>query len=393
VSLVTNTLASFYIEENLKARERQAHGTAEFLRVQLGETKNRLDQQEQRVSEFKRRHMGELPEQLAANLATLEGLQAQLRLNADHQTRAIERRQTLASQLAEAETMLLPGATVVAAPTGQIIQPESPDARLVRLKEDLAALRTQFNEKYPDVVKLKGEVAALERQQAEAKTREPQEREKEAAAAPVAATPFVLRLREALSEAQADIKIYKGEEMRLRESIATYQARVEKVPRREQEFRELSRDYETTRDLYQSLLKRYEEAQLAESLEQRQKGEQFRLLDPALPNPDPAAPNRVKWFIAALVGSIALAVGSVMLAEHHDTSFHAIDDLRAFSAVPVLVSIPCIMTGADRRRRRWRMRLAASAAVIGLLLIVTSAYLVAHGNEGLVSLLARSGGS
>src|SRR3989441_13186701 len=44
VSLVTNTLASFYIEENLKARERQATGTAELLKVQLGETTKRLDE-------------------------------------------------------------------------------------------------------------------------------------------------------------------------------------------------------------------------------------------------------------------------------------------------------------------------------------------------------------
>src|SRR5437879_8677187 len=55
VAAVTNTLASFYIEENLKTRERQATSTAEFLKVQLGDTKRRLDEQEQRVSEFKRR--------------------------------------------------------------------------------------------------------------------------------------------------------------------------------------------------------------------------------------------------------------------------------------------------------------------------------------------------
>jgi uncharacterized protein involved in exopolysaccharide biosynthesis len=61
---VTNTLASFYIEENLKARERQATDTAEFLKVQLNETKKRLDEQEQRVSGFKRRHLGELPKQM-----------------------------------------------------------------------------------------------------------------------------------------------------------------------------------------------------------------------------------------------------------------------------------------------------------------------------------------
>src|SRR5438045_1286586 len=87
VARVTNTLASFYIEENLKARERQAAGTSEFLKVQLGETKERLDGHEQRVSEFKRRHLGELPQQMEANLATLEHLHTQLRLNAGNQTR------------------------------------------------------------------------------------------------------------------------------------------------------------------------------------------------------------------------------------------------------------------------------------------------------------------
>ena len=61
VALVTNTLASFYIEENLKVRERQAAGTAEFLQVQLEETKKKLDEQERQVSEFKMRHPGELP--------------------------------------------------------------------------------------------------------------------------------------------------------------------------------------------------------------------------------------------------------------------------------------------------------------------------------------------
>jgi len=100
VAEVTNTLASFYIEGNLKNRERQATNTAKFLKVQLAETKGRLDVQEQRVSEFKRRHLGELPQQLETNLATLERLYTQLRLNADNQTRAAERRQSLSSQLA-----------------------------------------------------------------------------------------------------------------------------------------------------------------------------------------------------------------------------------------------------------------------------------------------------
>src|SRR5438034_576350 len=346
VALVTNTLASFYIEENLKARERQATGTAEFLKVQLGETKKRLDEQEQRVSAFKRRYMGELPQQMETNLTTLERLHAQLRLNADNQTRAAERRQVLSSQLAEAESIL---SSPPGMPGGPAAPPESPELRLTRLKEELTKLRTQFSEKYPDVILLAAEVAALERKLADAKSRDAAG---EKPAAPQPATPYVLRLKEALSEAEADIKILKSEEGRLRDGIAAYQARVENVPRREQEFKELSRDYEGTRELYQSLSKRFEEAQLAESMEQRQKGEQFRVLDPAVPNPEPAAPNRVRLLVMALVGSLGLAAGAVALVEKADTSFHTLDELRAFSVVPVLVSIPRIVTETDRRRRQ-----------------------------------------
>ena len=394
VALVTNTLASFYIEENLKARERQAAGTAEFLKAQLAETKQRLDEQEQRVSEFKRRHIGELPQQMEANLGTLERLHTQLRLNADNQTRATERRQALSNQLAEAESLLATPA--LAAPVGGSGRPpsrsETIEARLAKSKEELAKLRTRFSDKYPDVVLLAAEISALERELADAESRDPK-REEKALPQATPLTPYVLRLKEALSEVEGETKVLKGEDKRLRDAIATYQGRIENVPKREQEFRELSRDYESTRELYQSLLKRSEEAQLAESMEQRQKGEQFRVLDPAVPKPKPAAPNRVQLFVIALLGSLGLAAGAVVLAEKIDTSFHTIDDLRAFSPVPVLVSIPLIVTHTDRRRRRWHLQLGASAAFVGLVAIVGLAYFAANGNEQLVSLMVRSGGS
>src|SRR5438445_6130218 len=262
VSLVTNTLASFYIEENLKARERQATGTAEFLKVQLGETKKRLDEQEQRVSAFKRRYLGELPQQMEPNLTALEHLHAQLRQNADSQTRANERRLTLSSQLAEAEG---------AGPGAQSELREA--ARLAQRKEDLSRLRIQFNENYPDVIMLAAEVAALERELAAATARQ-LKRNPEAKPTATPVTPYMLRLKEALGHLQTELKILKTEEARIRDGIASYQTRVDNVPRREQEYRELSRDYESTRELYGSLMKRYEEAQIAESMEQRQKGEQ-----------------------------------------------------------------------------------------------------------------------
>ena len=269
--------------------------------------------------------------------------------------------------------------------------PETPEARLARLRQELTALRAQFSEKYPDVIRLSAEVSALEREAMEAKSPDPSAEAKPAAPQATPSNPYVLRLKEGLREAEAEGKILKGEEKRLREAIATYQARVENVPRREQEFKELSRDYESTRELYQSLSKRYEEAQIAESMEQRQKGEQFRVLDPAVPSREPAAPKRMRLIVMALALSAGLAAGALVLTEQLDTSFHTLDDLRGFSTVPVLVSIPRIVTETDARRRRWRTRLALSAAMVGLVLIIGVAYFVASGNERLVLLLGSSG--
>jgi polysaccharide chain length determinant protein (PEP-CTERM system associated) len=372
VALVTNTLASFYIEENSKARERQATGTAEFLRVQLEETKKRLDQQERSVSEFKRRYLGELPQQMEPNLATLERLQMQLRLNTDGQTRAQERRSFLTAQLSEV------------APVGPTGTPESSSARLARLEQELTELRTRYSNRYPDVMQTEAEIAALRRQLTDASAKS-----KPKAAPPAVTSPTISRLREALTDVEAELKVLKAEDGRLRASIGTYQQRIENIPQREQEFKELARDYETTRELYQSLLKRHGEAQIAESMEQRQKGEQFRIIEPALPPKQPVA-NRLRLIAMTVVLSAALGAAVAILTEQLDASFHTVEQLRGHTSLPLLVSIPRMLTDADAHQSRTRFRVATIATGIGLVVLVGISYFVAHGNEQLVWLLARS---
>lgn len=367
VAQVTNTLASFYIEENLKARERQATGTAEFLRVQLTEAKRRLDEQEARVSALRRRYLGQLPQQMQSNLATLESLNQQLRINSDNQVRLVERRDQLATQLAQAR-----------ASSGD----ETDEMRLARLRRELAILRIKYTDLWPDIIRIKDEIGRLEKEIADPAPRPP-------ARASLPPTPEVVRVREALQAVETELKLAKQDEQRIRRAIDTYQTRVENTPKSEQEFLELTRDYEATRELYQTLSKRYDEALLAESMEQRQKGEQFRVLDSALPSSTPVAPRRSRLFLACIALSLALGAGAVVLAEMLDTSFHSSDDLRAYTTVPVLVSIPRIVTGADARRERWRFRFATVGIVVCLMVIAGSCYLFAHGNEELAQLLSR----
>jgi polysaccharide biosynthesis transport protein len=379
VAQVTNTLASFYIEENLKDRERQATGTADFLKGQVAETRKKLDGLETRVSEFRKRYLGELPQQMQANLVTFENLNSQLRLNNDSQIRAAERRDSLTALLAEAAS----SPQAFGAPAGAPSLNESHPARLVRIRQELASARARFTEEHPTVLRLKAQLAATES--------EPADSSGEATATAAASSPYVLRLRETLRATESEIKVLKTEEQRLRGAIAAYQARLENTPKREQEFQELSRDYESTKQLYDLLGKRYEEAQLAESMEQRQKGERFRMLDPAIASQIPAAPNRLRLFMVSLVLSLGLGAGALALAEMLDTSFHSASELREFSIVPVLVSVPRIVTDADRQRQRRRFRLVAAGATLGLIVLAGTSYFIGHGNEQLVQMLAGGG--
>jgi uncharacterized protein involved in exopolysaccharide biosynthesis len=98
---VANTLANLYVQENLAFREQVASGTSDFLEGQLGEVRKKLAAQEKRISEYKEKHLGELPEQREANFRTLERLQSQLAVVNETHRRAVERRQQLTQALAE----------------------------------------------------------------------------------------------------------------------------------------------------------------------------------------------------------------------------------------------------------------------------------------------------
>ena len=163
------------------------------------------------------------------------------------------------------------------------------------------------------------------------------------------------------------------------------------MPKREQEFQEIARDYETTKELYRSLKQRYEEALLGENVEQQQRGELFRIVEPAAVPDQPAAPRTGRLAALGLMASLGLAALAVMLAEQVDNSFHSLAELRAHVPAPVAAAIPRIVTPADERRGTRRLHLLAVSSAIALVVIVGLAWLIAAGNYDLVAFLARRG--
>jgi hypothetical protein len=199
----------------------------------------------------------------------------------------------------------------------------------------------------------------------------------------------VARLQDTLRSIETELKLAKQDDQRLRQGITAYQTRLDNAPKREQEYLDASRDYQGTKELYQTLSRKYDDALLSESMEQRQKGEQFRILDAALPSSMPAAPRRSRLLVAAVGLSLVLGAGTMVLMEVLDTSFHSSRDLRDYTTVPILVSIPRIVTEADARRGRWRFRLATVGVLVALVVVGGSSYLFAHGNEQLAQLLSQ----
>jgi polysaccharide chain length determinant protein (PEP-CTERM system associated) len=389
---VANELSDLYVQANFKYRERQAVGTSQFLESQLREVRDKLQDQERRITAYKERYMGELPEQRDVNLRTLERLQQQLQLAYENNRRSNERRQLITQALAEIDQT----SGLSASAAGPSVTPaESTAARLMLLRQELAQMQSRYNDKYPDVVAMKEQIEGLEARLAQeqaaaaaqpkptATKRDPRRRE-----APQ--NPYVVSLLQQLDQANVDAKTTSEEIANLNAQIATYQRRLENTPKREQELAIITRDYEANKELLRSLQAKLGEAGIAAELEQRQKGEQFRIIDPATIPERPAGPNRLRLLLVGVVLALGASAIAVVLAEQVDTSYRSVDEVRASLPVPVLSIIPKITTDRDRMRLARRRQWATAAVAIGLLLVMGSSFAVAHRNVGLVTLLTST---
>jgi polysaccharide chain length determinant protein (PEP-CTERM system associated) len=391
---VTNTLATLFSEENRRVREEQAAGATEFFETQLRDLRTRLTAQEQRITAYKEQHLGELPEQREVNVRTLERLQQQLQLAHENNRRASERRQMITRSLNDLD--LASAMTGGAAGTGLTVAPgETAAARLSILRNELAAMQTTYSDKYPDVIQLKEQIRLLERRVAD--------ESRQAAASPKTAAsptsrqardlrlatqnPYVLSLMQQLDQASVEAKASADEITNLNRQLTVYQRRLEMTPKREQELSLITRDYETTREMFRSLLAKRGEADVAADLEQRQKGETFRVIAPATLPERPAGPNRIRLLLVGVALALGAAGVAVIMAEQFDTSYRRADEVRATAGVPVLSTIPRIVTEADRLSALRHRRLAVVAVTAGLMLVVGTSFVVAHNNQSLVSVL------
>lgn len=353
VAEVTNALAASFVEANTRMRAQQASATLASLQAQITDIKRKLDSQSQRINAFRASHLGELPDQQATSLAMLQQLDSQLQQNAESLT------QTQSLQQQRLAMQSIPDRS------GQ-----GDAADLPQLEEQLAALRSRYTDQYPDVVRLKQQIAALKRAQQD-----------QSANPPVQQEPL-----QSDGTLDGSIRSYQDQDAKLRQEIAGYQARIESMPVREQQLAALTQGYTETQDVYSELLKRYEQVPSPQS-----PAGQYKVLEAAVAPTDSSGPGRGKLLLMSLVLSLGLAAVVVFLAEQLDASFHSIDELRAFTRVPVIANIPLIITRQDVWRSRLRFGAATLSILVAMFLVGQATSLLGHGNTTLVWMLSKHG--
>lgn len=322
---VTNTLASLFIEENLKVREQYAEGTSEFLSSELDHAQQELQQLEQRLKDFKQAHMGTLPGQLDANLRTLDRLQLELQTVTASLKNNEDRKSVLDEQMKYNAPMAVSPAIK-----------SSIAGELESAKAQLSEMLSMFKENYPDVVIMKKRIRDLERQLTGEAASDSGKTVEKKPAPPQVMNPAYSELMSVKSQ----ITTLRQREANIRRQLDDYARRVELTPASEQQLVDLQRDYDISLQNYQGLLEKKMNAKLAENLEKRQKGARFRVVDPANLPQSPDQPNKPLVMGIGLAAGAFAGIGLVFLFEFLNPAFRKPEDFEGIIDSPVLTSIP-----------------------------------------------------
>lgn len=332
---ICGEITSKFIDANIHLQTTRAEGTADFIAVQLQTAKQKLDEQDAKLAAFQRQYFGSLPDQEQSTVQLLTTLSGQLN-SLQQQMSGYQQQETYT------ESMLSEQEQAWKASQAGGNNPQTLQTQLAAAEQRLAALRAQFTDSYPDVIRAKQDVEDLKKRLGQPAAPQAKPGAKGANASTAIEPSQIHQLRASLVALQDAMKFNQSEQSRLRAQIAGYEGRLRLTPAVEQQYKDLTRDYQTTLETYNRLLKDEDQSQMATSLERRQEGEQFTLLDPAsLPN-KPSFPDNWRFAGGGLVVGLIVGFGLVLALEMRDKALRDERDVEFFMGVPTLALIPAL---------------------------------------------------
>ncbi len=371
---VTNELSNRLQREDFAMVQAANENTVKFLDSQLEDARTKMAAQDEKVRNFKDRHMGELPTQTQSNLQILGGLQAQLQSEEDQLGLAKQRTVYLESLHNQYKTVGVvtarPGETN---PTGLAAL----DQELARERDQLTDLLSRYTEQHPDVRKMRDQIARTEKLRAQRAAELKAQASADGGSG--ASTPDYGDGRSAaMMDVASQLKANAIEVANRQHSIGDlqarineYQGRLNSAPAREQELADLTRDQQQSQKDYEKLLEQKHSAELTANLGKSQEGLHFRTQDPPSLPTKPFAPKRFLISLGGLAAGLALGIVAAVGADFFDHHIYDEGEFEKLISAEVLAEIPPLPTTEEDSAQRRRFYLEwAAAGIIGFVMLI-----------------------
>jgi polysaccharide chain length determinant protein (PEP-CTERM system associated) len=347
---LVNTLTRLYVDEHARSRATQAHSTRQTFDELATEAKQEFDVVDQELNEFNTQHRFETQNYLNANLKLLENGRGDLEANLAAQTLAQQRIQDLRGNRTRAATTSK-GPPSSVPPESVIVDPQL--ERLALLEQELADLQARYSEAHPSVVRKRRQVEELQQTLG---TGSPGPGTDSAGPAdPVPADPRLAALNGQIEEVQRTLTALKLEEGSLRREVAKIERRIELTPQVQSDLNDLEERHRVLRERYLDYKQKAERSLQSEFLEESQRGQRLEVIEWAGTPFHPVFPNPLHVLVLALAIGVLLFVGPPLLRQALNPVVGSESGMRSLVDVPLLVSIPRVMTVENVRAARRRL--------------------------------------
>ena len=388
---VTAELASKYVNAQVQTSTEIAESTNELFEKQLNDKKAAMDELEKQRLAIMMQNVATLPESEQGLVAQLEGLRGREQgIIKEKETLSNERgrlsdsissnnrQMRLIEDYGEKETK------DTAEKAGQI-EDTPAYAQLVQKRADLNAqldnLLKVYKEKHPAVIAKQSEIARIN-EEIEGLRKNTDRRVQNATQASSRKAELQRksldlenqRIQSQIGQIELQLQQKEVERQQNVGQIAALEARINTIPNVKVALEGVTAQLQSAKQTYDEILKKKNDAETVVGVETNAQGETIRVQDPANVPQSPVAPKR---FLLTLLGTgIGLAFG-FLLAVFFEVprlfKIQTIEDAKHYTGLPVLASVPPLLSNAEKtwiRRSHWLKLLAASAAAIGIIPVI-----------------------
>jgi polysaccharide chain length determinant protein (PEP-CTERM system associated) len=389
---VCSDLITKFVDESVTSRSSQSQETTTFFKEESEAAKQALDELDSKIAAFKTSNSGVLPDEANSLLVSVTAAESSIsNLNMSISRASGEKIQLesqlhfLRDQMTAAQPQSGTGASsdnaAAAAPIVRDERLNQLDNDVSKLESQITALRETYKESHPDMQRalLLLDAKKKDRDQYAAKLAAMKPAEVAARtnskSAPTRNLARELQGRTAALQAAVQAKDMEIEDLNhqleaARNRSKNLQAKVEASPLARMGYTALMRDRESAAQRYQDLEKRLQESSMATNLEARKQGETLEMLESPVIPIEPSAPKRPLIIAFAAIAGLLLGMGLAFGRELRDMSLKSLKDVRAYTRLTVLGSIPLLENDFVVRRRRRMAWLGWSASfLIGVLLM------------------------